>query len=75
MPQSNDPARPLHRCEGALPTEGPEDSAIDACEEFTDGTLWVFVETGGMSQVGYCPYCGFEARTVPTLIMLKRIGA
>lgn len=64
--------RKLHSCEGDLPHEGDR-PAISCCDESDDGSLWV---TGpdGSSQVGYCPYCGFEARNIPTLLLFRKIG-
>ena len=64
-----------HHCEGDLPCEGPELDGISLCEESLDGTLWVFGPGDTNSQVGYCPYCGYAAQVMPTLVMLKRIGA
>jgi hypothetical protein len=70
-----DGERQFHKCEGDLPCEGPDPEGISLCEEFEGGTLWVFGPGDTNSQVGYCPYCGYEARTVPTIVMLNRIGA
>lgn len=62
----------LHFCEGDLPQEG-DGAAITSCEESEDGTLWA-ANAYNWSQVAYCPYCGFQAPSIPTLLMLKRIG-
>jgi hypothetical protein len=53
----------LHECFGELPSGG-YGSAIDGCDELDDGTLWI---SNGeySSQVLFCPYCGFRARTIP----------
>jgi hypothetical protein len=62
----------LHACEGELPFEG-DGPCISRCDECEDGTLWV-TGPGRSSQVGYCPFCGYTAQVVPTLLMLRRIG-
>ena len=50
-----------HRCDIRTPDDlyGP---AIVACLEEEDGTLWVSNDEY-MSQVNYCPMCGYKART------------
>lgn len=37
-------------------------NAIDKCIELNDGTLMVDNDEYS-SQVNYCPYCGYEAKT------------
>lgn len=64
---------PLHDCSGDLPQEG-DGPAVSCCAESEDGTLWIF-GGGNSSQVGYCPYCGFQAKVIPTLVLLRRLGA
>lgn len=62
----------LHGCDGDLPSEGENPGTI-SCDESDDGTLWITTAEGSW-QVGYCPYCGYQAASIPTIIMLKRIG-
>lgn len=55
----------LHKCSGTLP-EGAHGGAILYCEENEDGELWVDnIEYA--SQVGWCPYCGYEAQVKPEI--------
>lgn len=68
-----DPEPILHSCSGELPSEGADGAAVVECMGCEDGSLWVISSNGAMSQVGYCPYCGYEAALVPTTIMLKRL--
>ena len=63
-----------HKCDGDLPREGGSGAAVAECMGCEDGSLWVTSSNGAMSQVGYCPYCGYAARLMPTVIMLKKIG-
>jgi hypothetical protein len=49
-----------HVCVGGLPHKGYGE-AVDGCYEEDNGTLWV--ENGEyMSQVNFCPYCGYKAK-------------
>jgi len=50
-----------HCCEGHLP-ECSYGEAITDCVECVDGSLWAGNTEYG-SQVNFCPYCGFEAKT------------
>ena len=51
----------LHVCKGNLPWEayGP---AIEDCREVESGALWVG-NGEYASQVNFCPYCGYEAKS------------
>jgi hypothetical protein len=64
--------KPLHECSGDLPSEGENPGTI-SCDECEDGSLWVTTAEGSW-QVGYCPYCGYEAQAIPTLLMFRKIG-
>ena len=50
----------LHVCE-TMPQKRPP-QLITCCKEDEDGDLWVFGDDG-RSQVNYCPYCGYRARS------------
>lgn len=49
----------MHKCKGNLP-ESLYGAAIDHCFE-EDGKLFVS-NSEYMSQVNFCPYCGYEAK-------------
>ena len=54
----------MHKCEGETPQCGYS-AAIVFCYEKYDGTLWAGDDGWNhVSQVAFCPYCGFKA-TVP----------
>lgn len=53
----------LHYCESTNDAKwGMYGNAIDKCIELNDGTLMVDNDEYS-SQVNYCPYCGYEAKT------------
>lgn len=78
--------RELHNCENPDYSTGYSDDdiklfneldmaqpyghAIDTCVETSDNRLWV---TNGeyLSQVNYCPYCGFAATVPANLVKTK----
>lgn len=62
----------LHECEGKLPADG-YGPAIEGCSEDRDGTLWAGNGEYG-SQVAYCPYCGFKARTQPAIVTKEYVS-
>ena len=53
----------LHWCEHTLP-EGGYGPAIAFCGENEKGELWV-ENYEYASQVGWCPFCGYEAQVKP----------
>lgn len=48
-----------HMCKGPLPRKGAGYS-INICIQYKNGEMWM-VDTSGLTQVNYCPYCGKEA--------------
>ena len=52
-----------HWCEGELPSCG-YGACVAYCEEDSDGELWVG-NYEYASQVGWCPFCGYEAQVKP----------
>ena len=55
-----------HACRGDT-SESNCGAAIGSCAEYKDGTLWAG-HSEYLSQVSFCPYCGFKAE-VPAVII------
>lgn len=53
----------LHCCEGNTPSQS-YGYAITSCSEDENGKLWA-TNDEYVSQVAFCPYCGFKATVAP----------